>query len=227
MILVLKHCEEISIMTKELNPGVSKSEQILDQLVLSLAEMVEIRDPYTAKHQKSVALLSCEIGLQMGLPDWQIKGLWQAASVHDIGKLYIPYEILTKPGKLSSPEFDIIKLHSQLGNRILKGIDFPRPVAQIVLQHHERLNGSGYPYGLLSRDILIEAKILSVVDVIEAMSTDRPYRLSLGMKAALEEISKNRSILYDADVVDFCLSYFAKRNIKASNNILQPQMVTV
>ena len=206
-------------MLTESDCGVPKSERILEEVVQAMADMVDVRDPYTARHQYSVAQLSVEIGRQLGISDWQIKGVQQAATIHDIGKLYVPSEILCKPGKLNVSEFDLIKLHPQIGHRILKGIEFLWPVAQIVLQHHERVNGSGYPDGLSSDNILIESKILSVADVIEAMSSDRPYRPALGINAALEEIVKNKSILYDDQVVEACLSVFAKKPIKISENI--------
>jgi HD-GYP domain-containing protein (c-di-GMP phosphodiesterase class II) len=201
-------------MTEEQELSFSNSKKILEEVIKAMAEMVEVRDPYTARHQRSVARLCGEIGLQLGLSDWQVKGLQQAATIHDIGKIYIPSEILTKPGKLSDNEFDLVKLHSEIGYRILKGIEFPWPVAQIILQHHERMNGSGYPSGLFSKGILIEAKILSVADVIESMSTDRPYRPALGIEAALREIENNKYTLYDEDVVDSCIFLFTKKKIR-------------
>jgi len=141
------------------------------------------------------------------MPAQRIKGLELAALVHDVGKLAIPSEILSKPGRLSSFEFDLIKTHPMIGYDIMKGIEFPWPVAQMILQHHERMDGSGYPNGLAGRDLLLESRILSVADVIEAMSSNRPYRPALGLEMALEEISKNKYVLYDGDVVEAFLEY--------------------
>jgi len=141
------------------------------------------------------------------MPAQRIKGLELAALVHDVGKLAIPSEILSKPGRLSSFEFDLIKTHPMIGYDIMKGIEFPWPVAQMILQHHERMDGSGYPNGLAGRDLLLESRILSVADVIEAMSSNRPYRPALGLEMPLEEISKNKNVLYDGDVVESFLEY--------------------
>jgi HD-GYP domain-containing protein (c-di-GMP phosphodiesterase class II) len=137
-----------------------------------------------------------------------------AGELHDIGKIHVPAEILSKPGQISEAEYTIIKTHSQVGHDILKTIEFPWPVAKIVLQHHERINGSGYPQGLKAKDILLEAKILAVADVIEAMATHRPYRPALSIEEALDEISKNRGKLYDAEVVDSCLRVFREKKFK-------------
>ncbi len=142
------------------------------------------------------------------MEDTRIDQLRIAAVIHDIGKMYIPSDILSRPGKLSAMEFNLIKIHSQSGYDIIKGMDFPCSVAESVLQHHERLDGSGYPNGLKGEDILLEAKILAVADVIEAMSSHRPYRPALGIDKALKEISKDRGRLFDPDVVDACLELF-------------------
>ena len=179
--------------------------------VRALASVVETRDPYTAGHQRRVAELALAIAGEMNLSTVHIEGLRVAAIIHDIGKISVPAEILTKPGKLTDLEFGMIKTHSQTGYDILKDIDFPWPVAKIVIEHHERINGTGYPRKLKGNDIFIEARIMCVADVVEAMASHRPYRASLGIEAALEEIEKNKGILYDKTVVDACLRLFREK----------------
>jgi len=169
---------------------------------------VELRDPYTAGHQQRVADLASAIAVKMKLEDTRISQLKMAAVIHDIGKMYVPSDILSKPGRLSDVEFGLIRTHAQGGYDIVKSMDFPCNVAKTVLQHHERLDGSGYPNHLKGEDTLLEAKILAVADVIEAMASHRPYRSSLGIDKALEEISRNKGKLYDPDVVDTCLELF-------------------
>lgn len=188
-----------------LNHYYENMENLLEQTVAALSSAVEKRDPYTAGHQERVMQLSCAIGKELDLPEKQISGLRMAAVIHDIGKLFIPAEMLTKPGKLTDVEMNLIKIHPQVGFDILKGIEFPWPIADIVFQHHERLNGSGYPQGLKNNEILFEAKIIAVSDVIEAMSTNRPYRPTLGMARALQEITDHKDTFYDAAVVDACV----------------------
>jgi putative nucleotidyltransferase with HDIG domain len=188
--------------------------KVLGGTVYALAEMSQRRDPYTAGHQRRVSQLSCSIAHQMGLPENQIEGVRMAALLHDIGKMYVPFEILTKPGQISDFETGIIETHAQVGYEILKTIEFPWPVAKTVLQHQERLNGSGYPAGLSGEEILLEARILAVADVVEAMSSHRPYRATLGLKKALNEISQNRGILYDPIVVDACLVLFTDKKFE-------------
>ena len=183
----------------------------LEDTVRAIATIVEMRDPYTAGHQAKVADLAVAIAKQMGLPDEQIHGIHLTGIVHDLGKIQIPAEILSKPGKLSDIEYRFIQTHAQAGYDILKDIDFPWPIAQMVLQHHERLDGSGYPQGLKGDAILLGARILSVADVVEAMSSHRPYRAGLGVDVALEEITKQRGIHFDANVVDACLVLFRER----------------
>jgi len=180
----------------------------LNDSIDTIVKISEMRDPYTAGHQRKVADLATTIAREMKLEDTRIDQLRMAAVIHDIGKIYVPSEILSKPGKLSDIEFSLIKTHAQGGYDIVKDIDLPCSVANAVLQHHERLDGSGYPNGLKSEDTLLEAKILAVADVVEAMSSHRPYRPALGINKALEEISKNRGRLYDPDVVDVCLDLF-------------------
>jgi len=180
----------------------------LEDTVRAMAGLVEMRDPYTAGHQARVADLAAAIAKQMGLPDEQVHGIHLAGTVHNLGKIKIPAEILSKPGRINDLEFGLIKIHPQAGYDILKCVNFPWPIAQMVLQHHERLDGSGYPQGLKGDAILLEARILAVADVVEAMSSHRPYRPGLGIEVALEEIAKNRGIFYDPPVVDACLMVF-------------------
>lgn len=172
---------------------------------------VEKHDPYTAGHQKRVAALTSAIAAEMGLSEEQIKVVAWAAALHDLGKIHVPSEILNKLGRLSAAEFDLIKGHSDAGYGILKRIEFPWPIAQIVRQHHERVDGSGYPLGLTGDQILPEARILGVADVVEAMAAHRPYRPALGIDAALEEIATKRSVLYDPQVTETCCKLFTQR----------------
>ena len=188
-------------------------ENLLEQTVAALSSAVEKRDPYTAGHQERVKQLSCAIGKELGLTEKEICGLRMAAVIHDIGKLFVPAEMLTKPGILTDAELNLIKIHPQVGFDILKGIEFPWPIAEIVFQHHEKVNGSGYPRGLLGKEILFEAKIIAVADVIEAMSTQRPYRPTLGMAKALQEIQDHKGTLFDASVVDACVKIIHREKL--------------
>ncbi len=189
----------------------TKLQQVLLQTVEALAVLVEKRDPYTSGHQKKVSQLATTIGVQMNLPEETVRGIYIASILHDIGKITIPGEYLNKPGKLEPNEFTIIKTHPQAAHDMLKSIEFNWPIAEIILQHHEKLDGSGYPYGLKDSDILLEAKIITVADVVEAISSHRPYRPALGIDAALEEISVNSGLLYDKEVVRCCISLFRNR----------------
>lgn len=175
-----------------------------------MAATVELRDPYTAGHQRRVAGLASAIAKQMSLSDEQSEVIRLAGLVHDLGKINVPSDILSKPGRLSEAEFSLVKAHAQAGYDILKEIEFPWPIAKIVHQHHERINGSGYPRGIEGESIRLEARILAVADVVEAMISHRPYRPALGVDRALEEISKNRGESYDPEVVDACLAFFAE-----------------
>ncbi|MDD8025841.1 MAG: histidine kinase N-terminal 7TM domain-containing protein [Acidobacteriota bacterium] len=186
----------------------------LKATIESIARTTEIRDPYTAGHQRRVAQLAFAIAGEIDLPKDEREAIRMAAVIHDIGKIHVPAEILSKPGKLSENEFRLIQLHPQAGFDIIKDIEFPWPIAQIVLQHHERMNGSGYPSGLSGGAILMEARILAVADVVEAMDSHRPYRPALGIDKALEEISRNKGTLYDADVVDACVRLFREKSFK-------------
>jgi hypothetical protein len=189
--------------------GAQKLEKALADTIQAIATTIEARDPYTAGHQKRVSQLAAAIAREMELPEDRIAGVLRGAEIHDIGKIYIPSEILSRPGRLSSAEFNLIKVHPQVGYDIVKDIDFPWPVATMILQHHERLDGSGYPNGLGSGgEVILEARILAVADVVDAMVSHRPYRAAIGLAAALEEIERNRGVLYDAAVVDSCLRLF-------------------
>ncbi len=187
---------------EDLRDSLKKLRTAMESIVEALVLALEKKDPYTSGHQKRVATFASAIAEEMGLSQDQIDGVRMAAMIHDIGKNAIPGQILSKPAKLAKLEMEMIKEHPQLGYDILKGIEFPWPVAQMVLQHHERIDGSGYPQGLLGDEIYLGAKILSVADVVEAMASHRPYRAALGLDRAVEEISKNSGILYDPDVVD-------------------------
>lgn len=192
------------------------TQKVLYETVNALSTTIETRDPYTSGHQERVARLAVAIAGQMGLSDAQIEGIKTAALLHDIGKITVPAEYLSKPGKLSEPEFNVIKTHSMVGYEILKPIGFPWPVAEIVCQHHERLDGSGYPLGLTGNQLLIETKIISVADVVEAMASHRPYRVAMGIDQALEEILRNSGRFYDSQVVFTCIELFKKKNFKFS-----------
>ena len=199
---------------EELQRTLEKLREALGGIIQTVAFTVETKDPYTAGHQRRVANLARAIATEMGLSPEQIEGIRMAGGIHDIGKISIPAAILSKPTRLTEFEWGIIKMHSQVGYDILKKIEFPWPVAQIVLQHHERLDGSGYPQGLSGKDILMKARILAVADVVEAMASFRPYRPARGIDKALEEISQNRGILYDADAVDTCLKLFTENGFE-------------
>jgi len=194
---------------KELKKNIKKLQNAQEQTVAALASTTEIRDPYTSGHQKNVTKIACSIAEHMGLSADLIKGLRIAGLLHDIGKISVPAEILSKPGKITKDERNIMKNHCRVGYDILKDIEFQWPVAKIVLQHHERMDGSGYPLGIQGEEILLEARILAVADVIEAMSSHRPYRAALGLDEALAEIRKNRGVLFDPVVVDACLELAA------------------
>ena len=193
----------------DLKESLEKTNRILDETVHSLSSAVEKRDPYTAGHQQRVAQLACALAGELGgIAAERLKGIWTGAILHDIGKLYVPAEILTRPGHLSGIEFELVKSHAEVGYEIVKDIEFQWPVPLIVRQHHERLDGSGYPAGLKGDDILFEARILGVADVVEAMSSHRPYRPGKGIESALEEITRARGTAYDPSVVDACLALF-------------------
>jgi len=188
----------------------------MEDSIKAIADTIEMRDPYTAGHQRRVAQLAAAIAQELGLPQETMHGIELAASIHDLGKISIPAEILVKPGKLSALELMLIRTHAQAGFNILKDIEFPWPIASMVHQHHERQDGSGYPLGLKGEQILLESRILAVADVVEAMSSHRPYRAALGIDAALREIERGRASIYDAAVVDACLRLFAEKRFAFS-----------
>jgi PAS domain S-box-containing protein len=198
-------------MEIERQENIERLRKSLGATINAMAVTVETRDPYTAGHQRRVADLACAIAGEMNMKSEQIEGIRMASMIHDIGKISIPSEILSKPTKLTDLEFSLIKTHSQSGYDILKDIEFPWPVADVVLQHHERMDGSGYPQRLKGENILLDARILAIADVVEAITFHRPYRPALGIDFALEEISRNRIILYDADAVDACLILFKEK----------------
>lgn len=191
-----------------------KTRKALDGAIDAIVKICEKRDPYTAGHEKRVAQLACAIAREMGLSEDQVEGIRVTICLHDIGKMEVPAEILSKPAKLSEIEFSLIKAHAQTGYEILKGVEFPWPVARIVLQHQERLDGSGYPNGLKGKEIMLEARILAVADTIEAMSSHRPYRPAMGVDTALKEIARGKGVLYDPAVVDACLMLFRRKRFQ-------------
>ena len=200
---------ELSLQT-----SVEKLRKSLAGTIQAMALTVETRDAYTAGHQRRVTNLARTIAQSMGLSEDEVDGIRMAGVIHDLGKISVPAEILSKPGKLSDLEFSLIKTHPQTGFDILKGIDFQWPIASIVLQHHERLDGSGYPQGMTGTEIMQEAKIMAVADVVEAMSSHRPYRAALGTDAALDEVTSNKNILFDAEVVDHTVELFTKKDFQ-------------
>jgi hypothetical protein len=193
---------------------ISELRQVMGGMIQTLSLTVEARDPYTAGHQRRVSDLARTIATEMGLSRDKVEGIRLASIVHDLGKIYVPPEILNKPGRLIKQEFELIKVHSQVAYDILKTVDFPWPIAEIVYQHHERINGSGYPRALKGSQMMLEAMIISVADVVEAMASFRPYRPPIGINAALDEIRKNKGILYDPDVVNACLNLFEKKGFQ-------------
>lgn len=198
----------------ELEQSLQNLKKGMDSTIQAIARTVEKRDPYTSGHQMRVAALARAIAGTIGLSEDRVEGAYMAASLHDIGKIALPAEILSKPTPLSEIEMSLIQAHAQAGYDILKGIEFPWPLADVIIQHHERLDGSGYPGGLAGDDISIEARIIGVADVVETMASHRPYRPSMGIDKALEEITQNSGTLYDADVVAACLKIFNEQNFE-------------
>lgn len=195
-----------------LRQNILRMHKTLEGVIQAIATSSEIRDPYTAGHQRRTSTLACAIAGMLGLSKDRIVGIRMAGVIHDVGKLTVPAEILAKPTRLTDLEFGLIKTHVQAGYDILKEIDSPWPIAEIAFQHHERIDGSGYPQGLSGKNILMEAKIMAVADVVEAMSSHRPYRPGLGIDKALEEISQNRGILYEPEIADACIAVFKEKD---------------
>ncbi len=201
-------------MQQELQQSFESLKQAMHSTIQAISMTLEKRDPYTSGHQQRVASLAKAISEGLELPEDQIESIYMAAAIHDIGKISLPAEILVKPIPLSDIEISLIQAHAQAGYDILKGIEFPWAIAAIVLQHHERMDGSGYPLGLVGDDIFLEARIICVADVVETMASHRPYRPSIGMDKALEEIVSNKGVLYDPRVVDACIKLFYEKGFE-------------
>ena len=201
-------------LEKELQQSDEKLQKFIEGIAHIIAEIVEIRDPYLMGHHQRVSKLATAIAQEMKLPQDKIEGVRFASLVHDVGRVNLPTEIVSKPSKLVEVEFNLVKNHPRIGYGILKKVDFPWPIAEIVFQHYEKIDGSGYPRGLKGDEILIEAKILGVANVVEAMSSYKSYRPSLSIDEALAEISKYKNILFDLEVVDACLKLFKEKRFK-------------
>lgn len=207
---VFEDITESKIASDKLQKSFERLQLAFSETVNALSAVVESRDPYTAGHQRSVAELAMAIARELGLGGKQINAVYTAGVLHDLGKITVPAEILSKPGKLSEAEFALIKQHPAAGYEILRHIEFDWPIADIVLQHHEKMDGSGYPNGLKGEDIRLEARIIAVADVVEAIHSHRPYRPSLGIETALEEISSRQGIAYDPQVARACVKLFGE-----------------
>ena len=204
--------------TKKSEPGIGHAQYAtrtseiryrrLFEIAETIAEMIDRKEPYKAGHHLRVADLACAIGKEMNLADDQINGIRMGSIIHDIGKMFVPSEFLIKPTKLTETESELVRAHARSGHDILKDIDFPWPVARIVLEHHERINGSGYPSGLTGGNLLMESKILAVADVVEAIASPRAYRPARSIHVSLYDLRGNRGTLYDPEVVDSCLRLF-------------------
>jgi PAS domain S-box-containing protein len=198
----------------ELKKSMERLQKAINGIIHAMVLAVEARDPFTAGHQRRVAQLAGAMAAEMNLPATQIEGINMAAAIHDIGKISVPADILSKPAVLNEIEYMMVKIHPEAGYKILKDIEFPWPIASIVLQHHERLDGSGYPDGIRGEEILLESRIVSLADVVEAIASHRPYRPAFGINIAIEEISRKSGILYDPDAVDACLRLFNEKGFK-------------
>jgi putative nucleotidyltransferase with HDIG domain len=209
--IVDERTQELRIALESLQDSQQKYTNVLEETIQAISMTIEKRDPYTAGHQWRVSLMSAEIAKEMGMDANIIEGLRLGAMVHDIGKIYVPVDILTRPGRLSEIEFSLIKIHTQVGSDIMRQVHFPWPVADMILQHHERMDGSGYPHGLKGDEILPEARVIAVADVLEAMASHRPYRPAMELDTALAEIRRGAGTLYDAEVAAACLRLFEER----------------
>ena len=210
----LKDITDLKRSEAELQNSYHKLKLAMDSTIEAISLIVESRDPYTAGHQKRVAALAGAIAGAMNMPEDQVEKIHMGSLIHDIGKIHVPAEILTKPGRLSKIEYEMMKAHPEIGYKILKTVDFIPPIAQMVYQHHERIDGSGYPLGISGKDMLLESKIIAVADSVEAMASHRPYRPAIGVDKALEMISENKGKLFDSQVVDACLSLFMEKGFK-------------
>jgi PAS domain S-box-containing protein len=211
---VLQDITERRVQEERVKGYIDRLERSIMSTVQAISHMVDLRDPYTSGHERRVGELAAAIGSELGLIEHQVTGLRVAGGVHDVGKIAVPAEILSKPTRLSAAEFAIVKTHAQQGYEILKDIEFPWPIAQTVWQHHERLDGSGYPRGLRGDEISLEARILAVADVVESMSTHRPYRAALGEEAAFTELTSKSGTLYDPTVVAACVRLFHEKGYR-------------
>lgn len=207
---VEKRTKELLAAREQQFQSAQKLRRSLEQTIAAIARALEKRDPYTAGHQKNVSLLATAMAEKLGLSSQQIEGIRLGGLIHDIGKIAVPAEILNRPGALNPIEFDLIRTHPEVGYEIVKDIDFPWPVAEMVYQHHERIDGSGYPNGLKEDDILIESQIIAVADVVEAMSSHRPYRPALGIQTALNELKKYANSFYRSELVDVVVTLFSE-----------------
>ncbi|MDA3814492.1 MAG: HD-GYP domain-containing protein [Candidatus Cloacimonetes bacterium] len=207
-VLLLNDNTESILAEEKLRRSLTMLQKATEDIIQAMSYTSEIRDPYTAGHQKKVCELAITIGKELNITEEQLQGVKFAAMIHDIGKISVPSDILSKPGKIGITEFEVVKGHSQTGYELLDKINFPWPISDIVYQHHERLDGSGYPNGLKGKQILLEAKIISVADTVEAMTSHRPYRPALGLEKALEDITQNKGTYFDPNVVDACIKIF-------------------
>ena len=214
IVVVMQDISDKKRAEEKISQYVAQLENAFMSSVKVATTLGEMRDPYTAGHQRRVAGIAVAIGAELGFDARRQEGLRVAGYLHDIGKIKITAEILSKPGKLSPVEFTLIQGHPQAGYDVLKGVEFPWPVAPVALQHHERMDGSGYPQGLKGEEILLEARIMAVADVVEAMSSHRPYRASLGLDITLAEIERGRGTAYDEGVVDACLRLFREKRLQ-------------
>lgn len=207
----LKDVSDLKLSEAKLQSSYQKLQAALDSTIKTVSKIVESRDPFTSGHQERVARLAAAIAEEMGLSEERVASIRMAATLHDVGKISVPAEILSKPGRLSDIEMNMIRMHPEVGDDILKSIEFPYPVSRIVLQHHERMDGSGYPSGMSGENIFLEARVIAVADVVEAMVSHRPYRPALGIEKALEEIARQKGILYDGSVADTCITLFKEK----------------
>lgn len=201
---------------EKLKNSLEALQKTMKEIVQAVSLSAELKDPFESGHQLRVSKLAVAIGKEMRLTDYQLESIDRAGMLHDIGKISVPSGILSKPAKLTKGEFDLVKAHSVYGYELLSKIEFPWPLAKIVIQHTERINGSGYPYGLSGKDIMLEARIISIAEVVEAMSSERPYRPALGIEKALSEIETNKGILYDKDAANACVKLFKEKGFKFS-----------